>query len=420
MNRNCAEAYDIKGQIQIEEFKYDLAVDSFKRANFLNGKERMILFRLAQAKYLQVKYSSKSKKNHSSEEFSYKNDSSGKTSREKTYPDDRSLQAIPDSTLKKLKAKNLNVCSFFLNSKNKNSLAEKGGEEEKILSIIRDLDRIQKISKKDEDQERVRKEYLKKAKKSIRNTKYYYLTREDPEKKLEEILTDIKKCIQITKKIIDYRYVEPCTLCFLGYFYYQVNDYFTAKIKLKKCIHECENHEKMCKDCLEVYDEYLNLKVTIRQNKPKIDFPILEKKEEEDLKLIKVFAKEFSEQKGQAGEIFNNVLFKTSRVSLYEWWLQPPLERGKKQSGAIVLALLIIMCLVFHPIYKNTFGDSVNWVLYTLFVALLILILLYPFLEEIKVQEIEVKLHSPKVPDISLSPTQFRDKIKKLETLKNS
>ncbi|MDI6704504.1 MAG: hypothetical protein QME40_07530, partial [bacterium] len=100
------------------------------------------------------------------------------------------------------------------------------------------------------------------------------------------------------------------------------------------------------------------------------------------------------------------------RPSWWRWWLDSPLYRWPKRIGFSILSLFISALLLLHPFIPSWFPSlKVNWTLYVFLIVLLLLILIFPSIERIKVRDIEVEVCSPPHFEPILSPPEMEEKI---------
>ena len=156
-------------------------------------------------------------------------------------------------------------------------------------------------------------------------------------------------------------------LFFLGYFYFKSGAVFMAKEKLEECI---------------------SLK-----SKPKIVT--------------------------SARMLLENIWNYKIKPPWWRWWLNSPLYRWPKRIIFSILSLVtfVTLALLFlHPFISWWFFSlQINWSLYGIFVIILIIILVSPNIERLKVRDLEVILRSPPHYEPVLSPTMIEEKIKEVE-----
>jgi len=155
-------------------------------------------------------------------------------------------------------------------------------------------------------------------------------------------------------------------LFFLGYFYFKSGDMFTAKEKLEECIR--------------------------LKSKSKIQT--------------------------SASILLDNIWNHKIKPTWWRWWLNSPLYRWPKRIIFFILSLVtfaILALLFLHPFISWWFFSlQINWSLYGIFVTILIIILISPSIERLKVRDLEVILHSPPHYEPVLSPTIMEEKIREV------
>ena len=193
------------------------------------------------------------------------------------------------------------------------------------------------------------------------------LKREEYQKKFQEeligIIRNLERALSITKKSGDE--MRPYILYFLGCFYLKSEDIFSAKKKFEECI--------------------------------KLKSPI----------------------ETSACEVLGNIWNYQIRPPWWRWWLKSPLDPWPKRIAFSILAMFIFVIfasLLLHPFISWWFFSlQINWTLYGFLITFLIIILISPSIEYIKVREFEVSLCSPPSFGPVLSPMVMEEKIKEIE-----
>ena len=179
------------------------------------------------------------------------------------------------------------------------------------------------------------------------------------------IIRNLERAVSLIKK--DGEKINAYILYFLGCFYLESEDTFTAKEKLEECI------------------------------KLKSKSPI----------------------KTSARELLSNIWNYQIRPPWWRWWLNSPLYQWPKRIGFFILLVFIMFIfalILLHPFIPGWFPCiQVNWTLYGFLIAILIIILISPSIKYVKVRDIEVVLHSPPSFGPVLSPTVMEEKIKEIE-----
>lgn len=161
--------------------------------------------------------------------------------------------------------------------------------------------------------------------------------------------------------------ISAYILYFLGCFYLKSKDAFTAKKKLEECIS-------------------LKLKSHIKTS---------------------------------ARTLLNNIWNYKIRPPWLRWWLNSPLFTWPKRIVFFILAMFILFfltLLLLHPFISWWFSSlQINWPLYGIFVISLIIILISPSIEYIKVRDFDLAMCSPPPFEPVLSPMVMEEKIKELE-----
>ncbi len=190
----------------------------------------------------------------------------------------------------------------------------------------------------------------------------FTLVSKDKKRYQEEIIPiirNLEKAETLSKKQKHGEEIRLYILYFLGCFYFKIEDFFRAKEKLEEC-------------------------VRLKSKSP-----------------IKTYAR----------ELLRNIWNYRIRPPLWRWWLNSPLKRWLKIIGFFFLSLFISALLLLHPFICVWFPElQVNWTIYILLIALLILILTSPCIKHVKARDIEVELHSVEARDIEVelySPPAF-------------
>jgi len=168
---------------------------------------------------------------------------------------------------------------------------------------------------------------------------------QDKDKKYQEEITIIirilEKANKLTKK--SDKEIKAFILYFLGFFYFKSKDIFSARKKLEDCIR----------------------------------------------------LKSKSSIKVSARDLLYNIWNYQSRPTLWQWWLNSPLSRWPKRITFFILLLSILGLLLLHPFIPIWFPlIKVNYVIYEILIAFLVIILLLPRIERIKTKEIEIEIYA--------------------------
>ena len=182
------------------------------------------------------------------------------------------------------------------------------------------------------------------------------------------IIRDLEKAYDLSKEY--QKELKAFVLYVLGYFYYKNGDIFTAKERLEDCIG-------------------------------------LESKVE---KLKRVFGSE-SFVRPRTRDLLNYIWDYEIKPSWWRWWLFSPTWHWPKRVLFFLFLLPIPFLLLFHPVIP-TFSESIvtDWRISGVIVVLLILILLSPNIEKIKVKDIEMEMRSPPVFETFLPPLDIEKK----------
>jgi len=180
------------------------------------------------------------------------------------------------------------------------------------------------------------------------------------QERIASITRSLERADKLSKKHGETR---SYILYFLGYFYYKSKDFVTAKGRLKECI-------------------------TLKSGSP-----------------IEPFAH----------ELLDNIWTYQIRPPWWRWWWDSPLDSQRRRATFVTLSLFIFALLLLHPYIPGWFRfPLVNWALYGLLVALLLIILASPSIERIRARDIEVEMHSPPPFEPVLSPTIIEQRIEEM------
>jgi tetratricopeptide (TPR) repeat protein len=210
------------------------------------------------------------------------------------------------------------------------------------------------------------KHFLWEAYASYLKAKFSFgLKSEKYQEELIGIIRNLERANLITEKHGEE--MKPYILYFLACFYLKSEDAFTAKEKLEECIR-------------------LKSKSLI---------------EKLALKLL------------------NNIWNYKIRPPWWRWWLCSPLCTWPKRIGFFILTsfiLVFLALLLFHPFISWWFFPlQINWTLYGFLITILIIILISPSIEHIRVRDFEVAMYSPPPFEPVLSPMVMEEKIKEIE-----
>lgn len=176
------------------------------------------------------------------------------------------------------------------------------------------------------------------------------------------IIRNLERAVSLSEK--HGKEMSAYILYFLGCFYLKSEDTFTAKEKLEECIR-------------------------LKSKSP-----------------IETSAREL------LGNIWNYQI----RPPWWRWWLNSPLNQWPKRIGFFVLILFVFALLSLHPFIPGWFPSSqINWTLYGLLITIMIIILISPSIEHIRVKDVEVVMASPPPFGPVLSPMVMEEKIKEIE-----
>ena len=181
------------------------------------------------------------------------------------------------------------------------------------------------------------------------------------------IIRDLEKAYDLSKEY--QKELKAFILYVLGYFYYKNGDIFAAKERLEDCIG-------------------------------------LESKME---KLKRIFGSK-SFVRPRTRDLLNYIWDYEIKPSWWRWWLFSPTWHWPKRILFFLFLLPIPFLLLFHPVIP-TFSESIvtDWRISGVIVALLILILLSPNIEKIKVKDIEMEMRSPPVFETFLPPLIYTE-----------
>ena len=182
------------------------------------------------------------------------------------------------------------------------------------------------------------------------------------QEEIAAIIRELERTNELSKKQEENE-LREYILYFLGCFYYKSNDIFAAKEKLKECVS-------------------LKSKLQIKDT---------------------------------ARELLDYIWNYTIRPSWWRWWLASPLNCWRRRIVFAFLQIAIFSLLLFHPFNPVCFPViSVNWSIYMILIALLIVFLFSPGIESLRVRDFEVKLHTPPSFEPVLSPSMMENKIREL------
>ena len=208
------------------------------------------------------------------------------------------------------------------------------------------------------------KHFLWEAYASYLKAKFSFgLKSEKYQEELIGIIRNLERANLITEKHGEK--MKPYILYFLGCFYLKSEDIFLAKKKFEECI--------------------------------KLKSPI----------------------ETSAREVLGNIWNYQIRPPWWRWWLKSPLYPWPKRIGFSILAvfiLIIFASLFLHPFISWwVFPLQINWTLYGFLIAILIIILISPSIEHIKVKDVDLVMCSPPPFGPVLSPMVMEEKIKEIE-----
>ena len=155
-------------------------------------------------------------------------------------------------------------------------------------------------------------------------------------------------------------FIGVCSIYFIGCFYYKINDVYSAKRQLEKCIEHCKK----------------------LKNSDKISTP------------------ELHEVQTSASELLDYIWTYQIRPPWWKWWLGSPVYTRKRQCTFIVLSAFISL-LLLGPVLCSVY---INWTIYLEAILFFTFTLLFPSLESIKGKDFEIKINSPKEFKFELYP----------------
>ena len=211
------------------------------------------------------------------------------------------------------------------------------------------------------------KHFLWEAYASYLKAKFSFgLKSEKYQEELIGIIRNLERADLITEK--HGKEMKPDILYFLACFYLKSEDAFTAKEKLEECIR--------------------------LKSKSSVETSALKK-------------------------LLNNIWNYKIRPPWWRWWLCSPLCTWPKRIGFFILTsfiLVFLALLLFHPFISWWFFSlQINWPLYGFLITILIIILISPSIEHIRVRDFEVAMCSPPPFEPVVSPMVMEEKIKEIE-----
>lgn len=221
-----SNAYNIKGQINIEKLDYDGAISSFEKAIDLNPSNLSLLVWNTYAKYLKAEFlinqdeqeqSQSQNRNQSKEQISERINPINKKYQEYIVSIIRDLEKVSIEFSKKQNSTNLHLL-FWLR------LKIMVNKFEKLVLFFYGIYEV------NESENELENESLNKSKgqKKI----YRFLN----------VFSDLKGDINLSimehdyEKMNEERIIDAYILYFTGYLYYKINDFHSALYKLKKCV----------------------------------------------------------------------------------------------------------------------------------------------------------------------------------------
>jgi tetratricopeptide (TPR) repeat protein len=274
LNLYSADIFCLKGQVEIEESKIDSAIDSFKKAISLDQSNPYHLLWSVYARYLNIEFSSE------------RSQDCGKQTHE-------------------------------VDSKNENEISRKVSKEqqEKLLSVIRDLERFSIPYEKPNHNSKLSKTdanfilFLKNKDTPLDifyNRQHLGLfsafsdyNQSEPQNMTNCLIKNYSTSDYEIEQQKNWKEIAAYKSYFLGCFYYKIGDIFTSYEKLKECT----------------------------ELKPKIE---LEK---------------------PANLLAKNIWRYQIKPSWWEWWTDSPVENRKKEI--IFYAICGIIFVIFLPLFSN-------------------------------------------------------------------
>ena len=187
---------------------------------------------------------------------------------------------------------------------------------------------------------------------------------------LENIVSIIRKlerAEKLTEKMGDKK-TRSYILYFLGYFYYKISDFYTARKKLEECIE-------------------LKSEISIKPS-PK--------------------------------ELLQNIWNYQMKKPELDWWLFSPSNCWIKRIlfTILILSILSILTLfLIHPFISSMFPSlQINFNLYIVILITLIIVLILPSIESIGTEQLEIRMLSPPPTEFVLAPLIMELEIEQLET----
>ncbi|KYK38273.1 MAG: hypothetical protein AYK18_17505 [Theionarchaea archaeon DG-70] len=178
--------------------------------------------------------------------------------------------------------------------------------------------------------------------------------------------------------------LRECTLYFLGYFYYKVDDLLTAKERLRECVTPASKIERFVK-----------------------------------------FFKPKSSTEQIAYDLLDNIWSNKIKPPWWRWWLFSPSSPFPKRI-IFGFFLLIIFLFLLSPMLFGWLSsvEALDWlppIIVDSTVALVvfvlsIFVLLSPSISSIKAKDVEIEMSPPSAFEHFLSPSMMEERIGELET----
>ena len=114
-----------------------------------------------------------------------------------------------------------------------------------------------------------------------------------------------------------------------------------------------------------------------------------------------------------AQELLDHLWDKKIRPPWWRWWLTATSKTRRWVKRAIFSVLLLLLLAMILGLFAHPFIhiDNLNWQVYLFTVALLIIIILSPSIEQVKAKDWEIKVQAPITLEIIPSPAQMEQEI---------
>jgi len=99
--------------------------------------------------------------------------------------------------------------------------------------------------------------------------------------------------------------------------------------------------------------------------------------------------------------------------SIWRWWWNYPINPWPKRIISTALALSFLGLIFLHPFIESILNPfKINWTVYIIFTVAILVILLLPHMEKVKISEIEFSLSPQTTLEPILSPISFEKHLK--------